>query len=43
MQVVEPFTLASSQLSVNASLLLNLGRANISRAGCKWLSKVNWK
>ena len=35
--------MAASQLFIFMQFLVNLEKSNVSKAGCRWLSKANWK
>ena len=43
LQVADPTSMAISKLFNAGQLFSYLERTKISKAGCKWLSKANWK
>jgi len=43
MQMAESNSMAQFNQSIAMQLFYNLGRNNISSAGCRWLKKANWK
>ena len=43
MQVAEPVSMAPTKLFMVMQFFADLENANFSKAGCRWLSKANWK
>ena len=43
MQMVKPISMGSALITNIMHLFPNLGNNKISKSGCKWLSKANWK
>jgi hypothetical protein len=42
-QVVEPVSVAASQIIIIMQFLNDLDNTNISKTGSKWLSKSDWR
>ena len=43
LQVVEPVSVAKAQIIIDRHFFANLEMNSISKTGCRWLSKSNWK
>ena len=43
MQMAKPVSMVVTKLFIIMQLFANLEYNNILKAGCKWLSKANWK
>ena len=43
MQVAQSVVMAASKLFTVMQLFTDLEKNNISKAGCRWLSKADWK
>ena len=43
MQVAESVSMATAQIIIIMQFFADLEKNNISKAGCRWLSKANWK
>ena len=41
--MAESISMATSGLFIIKSFFVNLDMTDISKSGCKWLSKANWK
>jgi hypothetical protein len=41
--MVEPVFMAASQIIIVALFIIDLENNSIEKAGCRWLSKTNWK
>ena len=41
--MAEPVSVAASELFIVGQFFTDLDNNNISKAGCRWLSKANWK
>jgi len=41
--VAEPVSMAAAKIINTMQLSVDLESNNISKAGCRWLSKANWK
>ena len=41
--MVKPVSMAAFKLFKFLQLFANLDKTKMSKAGCRWLSKVNWK
>ena len=43
MQMAKPISMAAPQIIIVRQFFDDLANTNISKAGCRWLSKTNWK
>ena len=41
--MAEPILMATAQIIIIMQLFADLEKNNIFKAGCRWLSKANWK